>query len=513
MPVFASSLEDALAPIVDGCLLVVPREVSGVPMEATRALIRRGVKNLHLVALPTSSLQADLFIGAGCVATLETSAVSLGEFGPAPRFTDAILHRKITMKDATCPALHTALQAAEKGVPFMPLRGIIGSDILAVRPDWKTIDNPYGDDDPIVLLPAIVPDVALIHAPMADRDGNIWIGRQRELATMAHAAKQTIVTVEKITDDNLLADPVLAAGALPGFYIDTIAVGKKAAGRSACRIIIPPILRILRNMRGWPRRRTVLRITCNGMFMYAAPPEAIRDEELLASVIADLIGDVRHVAVGNASPIPATAALLARERGKGRPYVSLLQSRKHNFFTDGARELFDCAGQGLIDVFFLSGGQIDGQGNINLVNIGDYEKPKVRFPGSFGSAHLYYVVPKMILFRMEHSRRTLVEKVDFVSAPGVSPDNVYRTGGPVALVTNRCFFRFDPARKRFRLESVHPGHTVEAVLDNTAFAFDRAETVATTPSPSPATLTLMRETVAPQLAEVYPQFAAQIFGA
>ena len=84
------------------------------------------------------------------------------------------------------------------------------------------------------------------------------------------------------------------------------------------------------------------------------------DEELLADVIARLIGNVRHVAVGNASPIPAAAALLARERGRGRgrPYVSLLQSRKHNFFTDGARELFDCAGQGRIDVFFLSGGQI-----------------------------------------------------------------------------------------------------------------------------------------------------------
>ena len=128
----------------------------------------------------------------------------------------------------------------------------------------------------------------------------------------------------------------------------------------------------------------------------------------------------RHVAVGAASPIPATAALLARERGHGRPYVSLLGSREHTFFTDGARELFDCAGQGRIDVFFLSGGQIDGEGNINLVSVGDYDHPKARFPGSFGSAYLYYVVPKVILFRVEHSRRTLVPKVDFVSAPGGS---------------------------------------------------------------------------------------------
>src|SRR6188768_1624622 len=182
---------------------------------------------------------------------------------------------------------------------------------------------------------------------------------------------------------------------------------------------------------------------------------SFRDEELLADVIARLIGDVRHVAVGNASPIPATAALLARERGKGRPYVSLLQSRKHNFFTDGGRELFDCAGQGRIDAFFLSGGQIDGQGNVNLVAVGDYAEPKVRFPGSFGSAYLYYVVPRVILFRLEHSRRTLVPRVDFISAPGTSAANVHRTGGPIALVTNRCVFSFDKAKQRFRLDSVH----------------------------------------------------------
>jgi glutaconate CoA-transferase, subunit A len=217
------SLEEILASITDDCLLAVPREVAGVPMAATRALIRRGVKRLHLVALPTSSLQADLLIGAGCVATLETSAVSLGEFGPAPRFTAAVKAGSIRMLDATCPALHAAFQAAEKGVPFMPLRGLIGSDILSVRPDWRVIDNPFGNDDPIVLLPAIKPDVALVHAPMADAAGNVWIGRQRELATMAHAAVKTIVTVEKLHDGNLLDDPILAAGTLPGFYVDAVA--------------------------------------------------------------------------------------------------------------------------------------------------------------------------------------------------------------------------------------------------------------------------------------------------
>jgi glutaconate CoA-transferase subunit B len=241
--------------------------------------------------------------------------------------------------------------------------------------------------------------------------------------------------------------------------------------------------------------------------------QGFRQEELLADVIAGLIGCARHVAVGAASPIPAAAALLARERGNGRPCVSLLGSRRQTFFTDGGRELFDCAGQGRIDVFFLSGGQIDGQGNINLVGIGDYEKPQVRFPGSFGSAYLYYVIPKVILFRLEHTRRTLVEKVDFISAPGTSADNVFRPGGPIALVTTRCLFTFERARRRFRLTSVHPGHTQAEVADNTGFAFDSPEDMPETAPPSAETLHVLRTAVAPQLVEVYPRFAAEVFGA
>src|SRR5436190_4904471 len=223
------SLDEALAPITDGCMLAVPRETSGVAMAATRALIRRGLRQLSLVTLPTSSLQADLLIGAGCVAAIETSAVSLGEFGPAPRFVAAVLAGALRIKDTTCPALHAAFQAAEKGVPFMPLRGLIGSDVLKHRPDWKVVDNPFGNDDPIVLLPALRPDVALFHAPMADRDGNIFIGRDRELAMMAHAAAKTVVTVEKLYEGNLLADPTLAAGTLGGFYVESVAVAPKGA--------------------------------------------------------------------------------------------------------------------------------------------------------------------------------------------------------------------------------------------------------------------------------------------
>lgn len=229
MPVLTDTLDETLALIADGCTLVVPRETAGVAMAATRALIRRGLRNIHLVTLPTSTMQADMLIGAGCVSSIETSAVSLGEFGPAPRFAAAVSSDAVKVKNSTCPAVYAALQATEKGVPFIPMRGLIGSDILAGRPEWRVIDNPFGEDDPIVVIPALKADVALFHVPMADREGNVWIGGERELALMAHAAEKTIVTVEEIRDGSLFDDPVLAAGTLGGFYIETVALAPRGA--------------------------------------------------------------------------------------------------------------------------------------------------------------------------------------------------------------------------------------------------------------------------------------------
>jgi glutaconate CoA-transferase, subunit B len=165
-----------------------------------------------------------------------------------------------------------------------------------------------------------------------------------------------------------------------------------------------------------------------------------RPYELLIDVLAGMLEGLRHVAVGAASPIPGAAALLARARDPGLR-VSVLGSERHNPFTDGGRELFDCAAQGRIDAFFLGGGQIDGEANINLIGVGGYPQSRVRWPGSFGSAYLYFLVPRVILFREEHSARVLVPKVEFVSAPGSSPANVDRPGGPYALLTARCVFR------------------------------------------------------------------------
>lgn len=223
-PKLLNSVEALVALVKPGSMLAVPKDESGVPMAAVRALIRHGIRDLHLLCVPVSGLHADMLIGAGCVATVEGGGIVIGEEGVGPRFRNAIRNGTITMKDSTCPALHAALQAGAKGQPFASVRGILGSDLLKVRPDWQVIQNPFAEGpDPVLIVPPLNPDCFIFHAALGDRHGNIWIAGRRELAYTAHAARETIVTVEEIYDGDLLKDERLSAGTLSAAYVTAIA--------------------------------------------------------------------------------------------------------------------------------------------------------------------------------------------------------------------------------------------------------------------------------------------------
>jgi glutaconate CoA-transferase, subunit A len=220
---FLKGAEAIAAQIRDGCSIGLPPDYSSIAMEVVRALVRRKAKDLKLIGVPVLGLCADILIGAGCVKEVETSAVTLGEAGLAPRFTEAAEKGALKIIDATCPMIHTGLQATEKGVPFLPLRGVLGSDLVKHHPDWKTIDNPYAKGDPILLARAISPDVALFHARWADDAGNVWVGRRGELATIAHASKACYVTFEEKKPGDMLEDEILAPGCIGSVYISAVA--------------------------------------------------------------------------------------------------------------------------------------------------------------------------------------------------------------------------------------------------------------------------------------------------
>ena len=234
--------------------------------------------------------------------------------------------------------------------------------------------------------------------------------------------------------------------------------------------------------------------------------------ECLIFTAALLLKGCRHVAVGARSPIPAGAALLARALSGGTMRVSLLGSLRDTMFTNGGVELFDCAAQGRIDAFFLGGGEIDGQGNVNLLGLGGHPGKSMRWPGCFGSTYLYHHVPRVILFREEHDRRILVSRVEFVSAAGPDGTDQTRRGGPTALLTSMALFTFNRERRRFQLNSVHEGHDAREVAAATGFVYDVPASVPATPAPGAEVIELLRGKVHHELRAVYPRFAAELEG-
>jgi glutaconate CoA-transferase subunit B len=239
----------------------------------------------------------------------------------------------------------------------------------------------------------------------------------------------------------------------------------------------------------------------------------MKNDDVVIGLIARLIENAGTVAVGSSSPVQASAALLAEAVSKGRTRALIFRNNISDPFPESGSELYDRIGQGRIDVFFLSGGQIDGNANLNMVGIGEYPRSTARFPGSHGTPFIYLMVPRIILYRDEHSRRVLVPKVDFISAPGVTPPGVYRRGGPTDLITGMAHFAFDRQQGRFTLVSVHPGYSVEEVVENTGFQFNLPAVVPATAALPKDWLDQLHGPVRQKVAETYPQFAATRLGA
>ena len=232
-------------------------------------------------------------------------------------------------------------------------------------------------------------------------------------------------------------------------------------------------------------------------------------DELMACVMARAIGDGERVGVGVNSPIPAAAVLLASCTHAPRLRYWLRGVDGTTPFI-GSKEFFDFAQSGKLDVFFLSGVQIDESANLNLHLLGeDPEHPRRRFPGAFGSAVMYYVVPRVIVFRTEHSPRVFVPHVDFVTAGGETEPGVPRTGGPSLVVTPRAVLAYDRESGRLQLASYHPGESVESVQAQTGFPLTAREDVHETPPPAAEELRVLRAEVYPRLTARYPAFTAR----
>jgi len=153
---------------------------------------------------------------------------------------------------------------------------------------------------------------------------------------------------------------------------------------------------------------------------------------------------------------------------------------------------------GHVDVGFVGAAQIDEYGNINTTYIGPFEKPNVRLPGSGGGNDIVSSAKRIVII-MTHEKRKMVKKLDymtspgFINGPGAREKAGLRGGGPSLVVTNLCQMDFDQQTKRIRLAAVHPGVSVEQVLENSGFDLIVPKEVPTTELPTYEELKLLRE--------------------
>lgn len=224
------------------------------------------------------------------------------------------------------------------------------------------------------------------------------------------------------------------------------------------------------------------------------------DTELLAVLLSREVRGGETSACGALSMIPAAALLLARAHHAPGAEVIILGSPAFFPFPT-SRQFHYLAQRGDLDLFFVSGVQIDQQANYNLHQIGgERDRPQIRFPGGYGGGMIYYVARRSIIFRTEHTRRTFVEQVDFISAKGSTPPETLRLGAPSKVITPMATLRLNPETRLLDLESVHAPHTPWDVAANTGFELVAAdgrpaESAPATPPPTEDELKLLRGSV------------------
>jgi glutaconate CoA-transferase subunit A len=226
------SLAEAAALVADGDVVALGGALSyREPMALVRELIRQGRRGLHVVG-SAHGIDVDLLVGAGAVAVVEESYVGYEQdFGLAPAYRRAAESGALIVRESCCYTILQQLRAAEYGIPFMPVRGILGTDIGRLHPEYAEISCPFTGRR-LVAVPALAPDVALIHAPLADRRGNVHLTRPLVLdERFTFASRKVVVTVERVGS----VSEVAAAGViLPYFSVTAIAEVPYGAHPTSC---------------------------------------------------------------------------------------------------------------------------------------------------------------------------------------------------------------------------------------------------------------------------------------
>lgn len=227
-----ATLDDAVAHVADGATVALGGGLCArLPMALVRALVRRGATGLRVVG-SAHSIDVDLLVGAGVVRVCEESYVGFEQdLGLAPAFRRGAENGTLEVRESTCVAILAQLRAAEMGLPFLPVRGLRGTDLPSLHPEWATVTCPFTGEE-LVAVPALVPDVALLHAPLGDAAGNLHLDQPYVLdERFAHASRVVVATVDRLVDT---AEVVAAGVVVPAHRIAVVVEAPFGAHPASC---------------------------------------------------------------------------------------------------------------------------------------------------------------------------------------------------------------------------------------------------------------------------------------
>jgi glutaconate CoA-transferase subunit A len=517
---------------------------SRLPVALCAAVAKRGVKDLHYIAWG-GSLGLEVLLEGNCIGKLGICFNSLDVFGLAPRFRAAVESGSIPMEDLTDTVLMEGQRAAQYGMDSLGFVAPLGSNLL----DRTSMGNMGSDPlsgRPIGIAEPIPLDCFLLHAQRADEDGNIEIQGARNLdLTAGFASRDILVTVEEVVPRGTFQqEGSPRAYILPRTFVRAISHVPFGAYPTSCLPYYPTDYRDLARVTSGETldvqtpdqdRAAYLRKAANvrtsqitGSLLLTKRTDPEPDDapatidEVMVGWLANEYDNDSVCSVGSFTPLAFCSYLLAKKTHApdlvlmgfngglvdvGERPMSLCLAEPLDFWSApvhmGGDDSFHWYYQrGLITHEVVSAAQIDKHCNTNNFEVTSPSGKRIRLPGQGGMADVANMHQHFMLYLPRHSKLTLVEQVETISAARalVTNEERIRAGfqpGKIRLITNLCVFHFDESSHELELASIHPGITFEEVQENTGFTLRQAATVGVTATPSTEQLHILRREIDP----------------
>ncbi len=525
-----------------------------LPAAALHEVVRQKKKHLTLAG-HTATHDGQILFAGECIDKVDAAyVVGVELLGLSPNYRRGFQEGKVQVTEWTNATLAWRYKAASMGLSFLPVRSMLGTDTIKHS---KAIEYkcPFTGET-YALVPACFPDVSIIHVPRADKYGNCQIdGITVSDYDLARASKKIIITTEEIilteqirsqSERTIIpyyyVDAVVHVpygsypGNMPGkYYLDIEHLSQWNTAEKDLHSLEKFLNKYIYDVKDWNeylercggKKRLhelksielVEKTTTEPQDIKTSGPNMI---EFMICAASRVLEDNKTAVVGTGLPMLASMLaqkthapnlLLMFEAGGIAPLLPALpmsvgDSRTHykSLVATSMPEIMETCARGIVDYAFLGGAQIDKYGNLNSTIIGlDYEKPKVRLPGSGGANDLASLCWNTIII-MKMDKHKFVEKLDFLTTPGYLTGSGSREkaglppgSGPYKVITDCCILGFDKESKEMTLESIHPGVTFEEVQNRCSFKLKTlADKIPITKEPTQRELEILRKEIDPK---------------